>query len=91
MARDLYETLGVPRGATADEIKKAYRKLARQAPPRRQRRRQEVRGALQGGPDAYDVLSDDEKRKQYDMFGAGGPQMGAGRARRHPLRAVRPR
>jgi molecular chaperone DnaJ len=80
--KDLYETLGVARGAAQDEIKKAYRKLARQYHPdanpgdaSAEERFKEVQGA-------YDVLSDPEKRKQYDAFGSangrgpGGPGPG---------------
>ncbi len=78
MARkgDLYETLGVSRGASAEEIKKAYRKLARRHHPDANPGDKDAEDRFKEVQNAYDILSDDEKRKQYDMFGAGGPQMG---------------
>jgi molecular chaperone DnaJ len=71
----LYDTLGVAKNASAEELKKAYRKLAREHHPDQggdETRFKEIQGA-------YDVLSDPEKRKQYDTFGSangrgpGGP------------------
>jgi len=76
MARDLYETLGVSRGAGAEEIKKAYRKLARRHHPDANPGDKDAEERFKEVQNAYDILSDSEKRKQYDMFGAGGPQMG---------------
>jgi molecular chaperone DnaJ len=71
---NLYDTLGVAKNASADEIKKAYRKLAREHHPDQggdEAKFKEIQGA-------YDVLSDPEKRQQYDSFGSangrGGPQ-----------------
>ena len=63
---NLYDTLGVPKNASADEIKKAYRKLAREHHPDSgddETKFKEIQGA-------YDVLSDSEKRTQYDQFGS---------------------
>ena len=76
MARELYETLGVSRGASAEEIKKAYRKLARRHHPDANPGDKEAEERFKEVQNAYDILSDAEKRKQYDAFGAGGPQMG---------------
>jgi molecular chaperone DnaJ len=67
MARsDLYETLGVDRKASADDIKKAYRKLARRYHPDRNPGDKAAEDRFKQISHAYDVLSDPEKRKQYD-------------------------
>jgi len=73
---DLYETLGVSRSASAEEIKKAYRKLARRHHPDANPGDKAAEDRFKEVQNAYDILSDVEKRKQYDTFGAGGPQMG---------------
>ena len=71
-ARDLYDVLGVARGASADDIRKAYRLLAREhhpdvnADPEAEERFKEVAGA-------YEILSDPQKRAQYDTYGTSGP------------------
>ena len=66
----LYETLGVAKNASADEIKKAYRKLARQYHPDRNPGDGEAEAKFKDVQGAYDVLSDPDKRKQYDAFGS---------------------
>ncbi|MEZ4265653.1 MAG: DnaJ C-terminal domain-containing protein [Myxococcota bacterium] len=71
-ARDYYETLGVERKASADEIKKAFRKLALQYHPDRNPDDKAAEERFKEVNEAYAVLSDADKRKQYDMFGAEG-------------------
>ena len=71
MSSTLYETLGVAKNATQDEIKKAYRKLARQYHPDRNPGDESSEAKFKEVQTAYDVLSDPAKRKQYDAFGNG--------------------
>ena len=76
--RDYYEVLGVDRGADDATIKKAYRKLAKQYHPDSNPRDAEAEKKFKEASEAYAVLSDEEKRKQYDQFGhaafeQGGP------------------
>src|SRR6478609_6540589 len=76
MADELYKTLGVSKKASEDEIKKAYRKLARKYHPDRNPGDKEAEEKFKEISAAHDVLADPEKRKEYDaggMFGGGGP------------------
>ncbi|RJP70999.1 MAG: molecular chaperone DnaJ [Ignavibacteriales bacterium] len=70
--RDYYEVLGVGKSATQDEIKKAYRKLAMQFHPDRNPDNKEAEEKFKEAAEAYEVLSNDEKRSKYDRFGHAG-------------------
>ena len=77
--RDLYEVLGVAKSASKEEIKAAYRKLAMKYHPDRNPDNKEAEEKFKEAAAAYEVLSNDEKRAQYDQFGeAGMDGMGAG-------------
>jgi molecular chaperone DnaJ len=73
---DLYASLGVSKTASADEIKKAYRKLARQYHPDKNPGDADAEERFKEIQTAYDVLSDPEKRKQYDAFGSANGRFG---------------
>ncbi|TLS53745.1 molecular chaperone DnaJ [Paenibacillus antri] len=75
--RDFYEVLGVQKGASADEIKKAYRKLAREYHPD-VNKAPDAADKFKEAKEAYDVLSDDSKRANYDRFGHADPNQGFG-------------
>jgi len=70
--RDYYEVLGVEKGANADEIKRSYRKLAMQYHPDRNPDDAEAEARFKEAAEAYEVLSDDEKRGRYDQYGHAG-------------------
>ena len=78
--RDYYEVLGVKKDASADEIKKAYRKAAMKYHPDRNPGDKEAEAKFKEVGEAYEVLSDDGKRQRYDQFGFAGvdPNYGAG-------------
>jgi molecular chaperone DnaJ len=80
-AKDLYGVLGVKRGASADDIKKTYRKLARRYHPDVNPGNKDAEERFKEIAQAYDVLSDPEKRKVYDEFGMEGLQAGFDAAR----------
>ena len=70
--RDYYEVLGVAKGATADEIKKAYRKLAVKYHPDKNPGNKEAEEKFKEAAEAYSVLSDPDKKAKYDQFGHAG-------------------
>lgn len=79
MARkDYYRVLGVERGAAPEEIKKAYRRLAKQYHPDRNKGNPEAEARFKEISEAYSVLSDPEKRRRYDQFGEAGASGGFG-------------
>src|SRR5438552_16155148 len=81
--RDYYETLGVDRTASDDELKKAYRTMARRHHPALQTREAQKKASeekFKEVNEASETLSDQEKRKRYDMFGHAVRQQGGGPA-----------
>lgn len=73
--RDYYEILGIPRNASTDEIKKAYRQLALKYHPDRNQGNPEAEEKFKEASEAYSVLADGEKRQTYDRFGHDGLKM----------------
>ena len=78
--RDFYEILGVSKSASADEIKKAYRKVAMQFHPDRNPGDKAAEEKFKEAAEAYEILSDTDKKAKYDRFGhqAFGPGTGGG-------------
>ena len=75
--RDYYEVLGVSKSASKEEIKKAYRKLSKQYHPDINKEA-DAAEKFKEIKEAYEVLSDDQKRAQYDQFGHTNPNQGFG-------------
>ncbi len=78
--RDYYEVLGVSKTATEDELKKAYRKLAKKYHPDMHPGDKEAESKFKEASEAYAILSDAEKRRQYDQFGHAAFEQGGGGA-----------
>ena len=91
--KSYYEVLGVKKNATDDELKKAFRKLARKFHPDFNPDNKEAESKFKEINEAYDVLSDKEKREQYDRLGKeafSGFHPGGGGSYRQPIDRPRP-
>ena len=88
--RDYYEVMGVPKNASDDEIKKAYRKLAKKYHPDLNPGEKEAEAKFKAVNAAYEQLSDKDKRARYHQFGHSGidPNFGGGSGGESPFSGV---
>ena len=84
--RDYYEILGIDKGASVSEIKKAYRKLALKFHPDKNPDDSAAEEKFKEAAEAYEVLSDDNKRERYNRFGHAGVKGAAGGGQTSPCR-----
>ena len=78
MKKDYYEVLGITKNASSSEIKKAYRKKAIQYHPDKNPGDKEAEAQFKLAAEAYEILSDPQKKSQYDQFGHAADNMGSG-------------
>ena len=76
--RDYYDVLGVDKGASASEIKKAFRRVAMKHHPDRNPDDKQAEDKFKEAQEAYEVLSDDDKKANFDRFGHASPNQGGG-------------
>ena len=86
LLKDYYAILGVPKNANGKDIKKAYYQLAKKYHPDTNKGEPAAMKNFQEVSEAYEVLSDDDKRAQYDSFGSGSGRGGAGSSGQDPFR-----
>jgi len=78
MAKDLYSVLGLQKGASADDIKKAYRKMSKEWHPDKHKGEKDAETKFKEINEAYEVLGNEDKKRNYDQFGTTGGPGGGG-------------